>query len=328
MKDKYQTIFREYYSKQDFVDRFKKNKSNAIDVCIPIVHTNELWEANLISIYREIPVNRLLISDGGCIDDSVSIVKKFPRVTILDHKEYKTLGYCIRKLIENVETEWFAYLHSDVYLPPNWFDTMIAHKGEFEWFGCPMRHTVLADYPGENEIRPYAGTQIGKKEAFLPNLHTIDDDYVYRQEDFVFENVVSKSGFRNGKIEDTFHYHQTMFRPSKWFDLKIKSVSFDLVKKPEEIVRAADMQVRGTIKYLAPNKFLAFWIIPSFVDLIEMKQLNWKEFRLWVKETNPAWLPYLSYWKIRLVHLWLSPSLRTRLKNSLAKIFFRQKVVN
>ncbi|GBF48807.1 glycosyl transferase family 2 [Leptospira ryugenii] len=308
------------------MDRFLDDPEHAIDVIIPIMHTNELWEANLHSIYREVPVNRLLLGDGGAIDDSLDIAKKFPRVVVLDQKNFKSLGYCIRNLIENVETEWFAYFHSDVYLPEQWFDKMLPYQKSFDWYGCPMRHTIMVDYPGENNIRPYAGTQIGRKEAFRENLHTIDDDYVYRQEDFVFESLVEKGGYKNGKVEDTFHYHQTMFRPSKWMDLKVKNVSIDVNRKKEEIIRSADMQVRGVIKYLKPNRFYAFWIIPNFVELLEHGELNWSEFKAWTKKTNPEWLPYLSYFKIRLVHLWFSPSIRKNIRDWITKVFFRQKI--
>ena len=57
------SIFQEYYSKQEFVDKYIQDPTDAIDVIIPVYHTNELWRANLISIFREIPVKRLLISD-------------------------------------------------------------------------------------------------------------------------------------------------------------------------------------------------------------------------------------------------------------------------
>ena len=132
------SIFEEYYTKQPFHDRFISDNENAIDVIVPVYHTNELWQANLTSIYREVPVSRLLISDGGCIDDSIEIVSKFPRVSVLDHREYKTLGKCIAELIKMVDTKWFIYLHSDVYLPPGWFDTMIKYNNKYDWYGCPM----------------------------------------------------------------------------------------------------------------------------------------------------------------------------------------------
>ena len=53
--------------------------SDAVDVLIPVMHTNDLWEANLLSIYREIPVKRLLLGDAGCIDRTVEIARRFPR---------------------------------------------------------------------------------------------------------------------------------------------------------------------------------------------------------------------------------------------------------
>ena len=69
--------------RNEFVDRFVQSTDRSVDVIIPVIHTNGLWEQNLKSIYREIPIRRLLISDGGCIDDSIAIVRRFPRVTVL-----------------------------------------------------------------------------------------------------------------------------------------------------------------------------------------------------------------------------------------------------
>jgi len=86
------SIFQEYFSDQAFIDRFQNDNSNAVDVIIPVYHTNELWRANLISIYREVPVRRLLISDGGVIDNSLDVIKEFPRVEVFNHRNYKSLG--------------------------------------------------------------------------------------------------------------------------------------------------------------------------------------------------------------------------------------------
>ena len=300
------SIFREYYSPEPFVDRFQTHPEGAIDVIIPIIHTNELWKKNLFSFYREIPIHKLLIGDGGCVDNSIDIVKEFPRVEVFDHRSYKTLGYSIRKLIEAVEADWFVYVHSDVYLPPGWFDVMQRHQADYDWFGCPMKHTVMVQYEIPEEVRPYAGSQMGLKSAFLPRLETIADDYVYRQEDFVLADVVEKAGFRHGKIEDTFHYHQTMYKPTPWVR-KVKSVNLDLYISPEEEVRNRIMQARGIIKYLEPtNPALvseASMSIERLFELGELTTANWPEFKQWVAQTNPKWLPYLPQqrpWKQRL----------------------------
>lgn len=274
------------------MDRFLENKSSAIDVLIPIIHTTELWEANLFSIYKEIPVNRLLLGDGGCIDDTVEIAKKFPRVVVVDQKHIKTLGYCMKELIERVETEWFAYLHSDVYLPPGWFDVMAKYQNRYDWYGCPQQVTVMAEYKNVDCIlgqrRPYAGTQIGRKVAFVEGLKTIDDDYVYRQEDFVFASIVENSGYKHGYVEDTFHYHQMMRKESPWAR-KIKKVAIEVEWSPEEKDRADISQAKGIVKYLNPTSLHKLWLSGILVELCARNAVNLTEFHKWAIGVNPLW---------------------------------------
>jgi glycosyltransferase involved in cell wall biosynthesis len=290
--DRFNSIFREYYADKPFIDRYLTQTNDAVDVIIPIVHTNELWEANLLSFYREIPIHKLLIGDGGCIDDSISIAEKYPRVQILDHRSYTSLGYSIRKLIEAVEADWFVYIHSDAYLPPGWFDAMEKHQSEYDWFGCPMQHTVMVEYVVGYGERPWAGSQMGRKKAFESGLSRIDDDYVYRQEDFVFADIVQKAGFKEGKVTDTFHYHQTMHKPTPW-SRKVKSVKIDVELSPEEEIRACMTMAKGIVKYLDPP-LLSGAVIANINRLQELGALSWEDFYGWVKTENPAWLMVLQ----------------------------------
>lgn len=319
------SIFQRYYLLEDFKDRYSQDPSEAIDIIIPIIHTNEMWEANLRSIYREVPVNRLLIGDGGCIDDSIEIAKKYPRVVVFDHKQYKTLGFSIRKLIEEVETEWFAYLHSDVFLPEGWFDGMKKYKDQYDWYGCKMHITTLVECPDENsitKIRPFAGSQIGRKSAFTPHLSEINDDFVYRQEDYVFQTVVEKGGFKMGYVDDVFHYHQQIHKNSPWAR-KIKRVAVEMEWSPEELIRASTMQVYGTIKYVKPTSYLASWISLDIAQLMLHHKLNWHELRSWVAKTNPEWKPYLKYWRVFLMKCYLKMSKGNGMVEKLKKWFLK-----
>jgi uncharacterized protein Smg (DUF494 family) len=295
-KDSGPSIFQQYYAKAPLEDRFVVDPTDAMDVIIPIIHTNELWHTNLLSLYREIPIRSLLIGDGGCVDNSIEIVSKFPRVEVHDHRKYVSLGYSLRKLIEAVKSEWFIYVHSDVYLPPGWFDVMKRHRGEYDWFGCPMRITVLADYHFVDKERPYAGSQMGRKEAFR-DVSKIDDDFVYRQEDLVLANVVEQAGFKEGRIEDTFHYHQVMHKESPWAR-KIKSVAFNIEWSKAEEIRQAMTQVKGIIKYLDPTRIsqtmLVEGVILNIVRLLELGELTWDDFRQWIEQTQPRWLRYIT----------------------------------
>jgi hypothetical protein len=294
------SIFSRYFSDEPFVDRHTREPGGAVDVIIPVLHTNELWAKNLTSIYREIPVNRLLLGNAGCVDDTLAVARKFPRVQIFDHTAYKSLGYSIKELIRSVETDWFIYLHSDVYLPDGWFDTMRAHQGQYDWFGCPMRITALVEYPVVNPNRPYAGSQMGRKAAFLPGLDRIDDDYVYRQEDFVFARLVEDANFRHGRIEDTFHYHQVMPRVygSSQRARRLRSIEVHEDVAPEEQFITVDTQVRGIIKYLRPDAYQIGAVRENLWRLNKLGKLDLKTFRAWVEEVNPEWLPHIP-WNIR-----------------------------
>ena len=293
MSDKTDSIFRRYYAEEPFVDRFLEKPEYAVDVIIPVVHTNELWERNLYSYYREIPIHNLLIGDGGCIDDTIKIVSSYPRVKIFDHRNFVSLGYSIRKLIEAVETDWFIYIHSDAYLPPGWFDTMRKYQTEYDWYGCIERDTVMVEYDNDFGERPWAGSQMGRKIAFESGLSRIDDDYVYRQEDFVFADIVKQAGFKEGRVTDTFHYHQTMHKLTPWAR-KVKAVKIDVELSRDEEVRTWMMQGKGIVKYLQPS---CGWLINdvaySFDRLMELKQITWRDCKQWIIMTNPVWWRYV-----------------------------------
>jgi glycosyltransferase involved in cell wall biosynthesis len=300
------SIFATYYTKPEFIDRYLHDPVG-ITVIIPVIHTNELWEVNLLSIYREIPVAELIIADGGCIDNSIEIAMKFPRVRIEKHHQYKTLGFSIKASIETVKTDWFAYLHSDVFLPSGWWDKMKKHKSNYEWFGCRMQHTVMVEYDLDYGERPYAGAQIGKTANFSGHMSHIDDDYVYRQEDFVFSDVVKNSNGREGKINDVFHYHQTMHKDSPT-GRKVKSLKIDMSMNDSERLRTADQQLKGIVKYLKPNNpWLIESALGSFIQLLSMKKSNFYELRRWILETDPAWWPVIRnrYLKFKIKNLFL-----------------------
>lgn len=311
------SIFKEYYSQKEFIDIYALSQNEGIEVIIPVYHTNELWRVNLFSIYKEIPVKRLLISDGGCIDDSIEIVKEFPRVEIFNHRNYKTLGKCITELIIQVQGEWFIYLHSDVYLPEGWYEQMIKYKDKYDWYGCPMNITVLVNYRLDRPERPYAGSQIGRKQAFIEGITKIDDDYVYRQEDFIFNKIVEDAGFKTGKVEDTFHYHQEMIRKTKGYEINVKSVSLITKTSPQEIQRANETQIRGIVKYLDP---LENYIINDFkghaYTMLKQGEINYFDFKKWIKVENDKWLPYFNH-KLYLKVKW------ENLKLIIKKVLFK-----
>lgn len=291
----FENIFNEYYSEKNFVDRFKSD-NEAVDVIIPLINTNDLWKENLYSFYREIPINRLLIGDGGCTDDSLKIAKKFPRVEILNHHEFKSQGYSIKKLIEEVNTEWFIYLHADVFLPEEWYDIMATHKSEYDWFETYRKMTILFEYwiDRQNKAdRAFSGSQMGRKDAFKNVVSQIDDDYLQRNEDIILAELIKAQGLKYGRVNDTFHYHQTMNKKGE-LEPNIKEVDIKKESDPTWEARIFDMQYKGLIKYLNPQKYLAMNANNAIYQSRKLNSTNWKTVKKWTKKTNKHWIPYLD----------------------------------
>jgi len=287
-----QSIFSKYYTSEKFVDRFRSKKEEAVDVIVPLLNTNELWKRNLYSFYREIPINRLIIGDGGCTDDSIEIVKKFPRVIVIDQSKYKSQGYCIKELIEHVETEWFIYLHADVYLPEKWYDEMVKNQKNYDWFECYRKLTTLIEFWSEKQHkaeRAYSGSQMGRTAAFKNILPKIEDDYLQRNEDIIFAELIQGEGFKYGRVSNTFHYHQIMTRRGEK-EPKFKRVDVIKERDKEWEIKIKTMQVKGIIKYLRPKKYLIRIVNLCIAHLLNYNALDWKEFREWVKTTNREWL--------------------------------------
>ena len=284
------TIFSEYYTYQQFSDRYISDPTdNPITIIIPCAHVNEIFENNLKSIYREVPVCELLLGDAGLSSELLDLARLFPRVRILDHRGF-TLGYSLKGLIERVRTSHFAYLHSDVYLPPGWFDSMIEFIDDYDWYGCRMLQTSMIVHDQPYGERPYAGAQIGRKTYFEKGISRIDDDYMWRQEDFILQQIVEDAGGRVGAIDNVFHYHQLMPKPSTIWQTNIKNVSFQVDSSREQQDRVMKTQLYGIIKYTQPrSRWLLEEVNVCLRYMLDNELITGSEFFQWVSQVNASW---------------------------------------
>ncbi|MHA1764670.1 MAG: glycosyltransferase family 2 protein, partial [Promethearchaeota archaeon] len=252
-------FFKDLFILPQFRDRKLLKNEDGIDVIVPIINTNELFESNLYSWYRSIPINRLLIGYGGGTDNSLEIVKKFPRVKIIDQTKYKdhlygSQGKCIADLISLVETDWFIYLHSDVYLPEDWYDIMKSYQNKYDWFECARENVVLIKYEEkvEKSVRAYSGSQMGRKEAFKNIIPKIEDGYLQNNEDIIFHEMILQEGYKYGKVLETKHYHQIMNKGEKEPDYQYVFIKKKTDKNWEKKIYT--VQAKGIIKYCKPKK--------------------------------------------------------------------------
>lgn len=257
------------------------------------MHANELWRQNLLSFYREIPINRLLIGDCGCDRHLLTVALEFPRVHVFDHRQYVSLGYSLRKLIEAVQTEWFVYLHSDVYLPQDWFAHISSHRESLDWIECRPVLTTMVEIPLDHSRvhRPFSGAQLGRTSTFFGFLPKIEDDYLYRNEDIVLAELLKDAGGKYSRVYDVFHYHQEMAKPSPW-ERRVESVKFAWQMDKAEQERAYTMQIKGLVKYLKPRDDMPldhYDMLNAFRGLEQINADQAKAIWRWIALQDPAW---------------------------------------
>lgn len=244
-------IISKMFEESEFRDLWQENPTGGVTVLIPAAHANDFWQENLKSIFREIPVERLIIGDAGLSVAQLSIAESFPRTTIMSHSGL-SLGFSLRLMIEQVETDWFCYLHSDVYLPPNWFQNLSHHLPSADWVGTRMIQTTVLVHEVDYGARPFAGAQVGRSALFKNVIGAIDDDYVWRQEDFVFASLITRAGGKVSNVPDAFHYHQLTRKDSQIWDPSL-NVSIKAFLPPGTDLRVSETQYFGILKYLSPT---------------------------------------------------------------------------
>lgn len=288
-------------------DRFLNEKRDrCVDILIPTLNTNKFWKENLTNIYSNIPVNRLLIGDGGCTDDTLDVCKEFPRVEVFDHKSFKSQGKSIIELINQVETNYFIYLHSDVQLPEDWFDLMFDNRLKYDWFECHRKFVIDYEFFTEQykHERAYSGSQFGNSIELKKAIQNIDDDYLQRNEDIIIAELVKNQGGKYGKVMETYHLHQLTNKKGE-LEPKIASVSIKKNSDKNWEKKIWDMQWRGLVKYTSPKSYLIENICLSILQCRKLNNFKWKDLRSFLRETNSQY----SYLKLRVQYkkfIWMN----------------------
>ncbi len=103
-----------------------------IDVVMLTKNSGHILSKCLISIYENVPVRRLIIVDGYSEDDTLDILENFNQefgnVKIISDNGSRAEAR--EKGIQEVETEWFMFVDSDVILCKNWFEKAEKHIGD------------------------------------------------------------------------------------------------------------------------------------------------------------------------------------------------------
>jgi glycosyltransferase involved in cell wall biosynthesis len=175
------------------------------------------------SIYQNIPVNRLIIVDGGSTDGTLEFLQKYPATEIIDDSK-GTRATSRQKGIDAVETEWHMHIDSDVLLSHDWFkkawELMNDHIGAIWGVAVPTeKHFFNITYAMSKlyriSVKDLLVKQIRSERCMMhdtlirtvavndikipKNLHIWEDDYIGRY-------IICK-GYKFLKVTEPFCLH-------------------------------------------------------------------------------------------------------------------------
>lgn len=110
----------------------------SIDVVVLTKNSERILEKCLNSIYQNVPVNNVIVVDGFSTDRTLEILERFKaenqNIKIISDKG--TRATARQKGIQNVDTEWFMFVDSDVVLCQDWFKRATKHINDVDDVGA------------------------------------------------------------------------------------------------------------------------------------------------------------------------------------------------
>ena len=94
-----------------------------VDVVIITKNSERVLCKCLKSVYKNVPVNRIIVVDGYSTDKTLEIVREFQKKhkNILLIQDKGNRATARQKGIDQVKTEWFMFVDSDAVLCKDWF---------------------------------------------------------------------------------------------------------------------------------------------------------------------------------------------------------------
>jgi glycosyltransferase involved in cell wall biosynthesis len=103
-----------------------------VDVVIITKNSERMLTECLKSVYKNVPVHRLIVVDGYSTDKTLEIVRQFQKEhgNVLVIQDKGTRATARQKGIDHVKTEWFMFVDSDAVLCKDWFKKAEKHVGQ------------------------------------------------------------------------------------------------------------------------------------------------------------------------------------------------------
>ena len=179
---------------------------DSVDVVLLTKNSEKVLEKCLTSVYENVPVNQLIVIDGYSTDKTIDILSSFNRkyhnVKIIYDKG--TRATAREKGIQQVKTDWFMFIDSDVVVCKNWYQKALKHldKSAGGVWGIEVWSTIQSEATLKmflwvtRKIFDLRGgthdtlvrTDLVKDIVIPKNLHVFEDAYI--------KDWINKKGYK------------------------------------------------------------------------------------------------------------------------------------
>ena len=280
-------------------------KITEVDCFIPchLVDWN-YFGSNIRAILDEIPIRTLFVGCNnpvnGYINDLRSSLSKYDKIEFVDQRGIKTLGMQIVDLMKKCQTDFFVFCHADARPRRHSFlvleaDMLIPDPNDDRKAGIIESDRVQYPYKDPKDFpteyphyyyrpRSFSGYQLFRKEAVEHFYDKIEDDYIYRNEDIIWQNVCEAKGYRYVKSSG-MHVHTCSTVNHQWTPQGVE------ITPKEARALTFDMQVKGLVKYCVPTELAVnAWRDAIGICIAENELELWEFIDVYIKETNPDWV--------------------------------------
>jgi len=140
----------------------------SIDVVMLTKDSNKPWFRRvLMAIKREIPVHHFILVDGYSTDGTVDVVKELFGSKVIVLRTRESLGGARYLGMKAVDTEWFAYIDSDVEILPGWFSAAERYMKQPYIYGIQGVFVSSINKEGRVEWKPSFVLLPGEKKSIV-----------------------------------------------------------------------------------------------------------------------------------------------------------------
>lgn len=243
-----------------------------IDVIILTKNSDYILEDCLNSIYDNVPVNNLIAVDGSSTDNTLNILDEFKRKhgnveIVFDNGTRATAR---QAGINQVETEWFMFVDSDVVLCKDWFNKASKHMDEDVGAIWGMNIDIIENLSSRTFYRLFAHVS---REAFkirggmhdtLIRFDTVKDikipPYLHTYEDAYIVKWIKRKGYRVVIGDDIYCLH---IRPPEDWDMK---ESFSLAAWE---IKCGLIHLKAFKYVLYYPFFVLYWLLQKYKRLMD-----------------------------------------------------------